>query len=68
MIDIKKNVQPGKVVTFSHYFDGQLWYKTEDGDVFPVPILDLGNATVAQSEKAMLFMRYMRKWNIALAE
>lgn len=68
MIDIKKNVQPGKVVTFRHYFNGQLWYNTEDGNIFPVPILDLGSATVAQNEKAMLFMRYMCKWNATLAE
>lgn len=63
MIDIKANIQPGMIVTFSHYFDGDLWYETQDGNKFPVPISDLGSATVMKEEKASFFMRYMRKWN-----
>lgn len=68
MIDIKANIQPGKVVNFSHYFEGELWYETEDGTKFPVPIDDLGTATVTKTEKALLFMRYMRKWNEKLSQ
>ena len=48
-------------VNFSHYFDGSLWYKTEDGFSFPVPVSDIGTATFLASDKAMLFMRYIRK-------
>lgn len=48
-------------VTFTHYFDGSLWYKTEDGFSFPVPVSDIGTATFLASDKAMLFMRYIRK-------
>ncbi len=50
-----------KVVTFTHYFDGNLWYETEDHFIFPVPISDIGNATFKATDWAPLFMRYVRK-------
>jgi hypothetical protein len=49
------------VVNFSHYFDGNLWYTTNTGFAFPVPISDIGTATFKATDKAMLFMRYIRK-------
>lgn len=48
-------------VTFTHYFDGNLWYKTETDFSFPVPVSDIGTATFNATDKAMLFMRYIRK-------
>jgi hypothetical protein len=38
-----------------------LWYVTECGFEFPVPTEDIGNATFLAEDKAMLFMRYIRK-------
>lgn len=67
MLTLKEMVSGGKVVNFSHYIDGNLWYKTEDGFEFPVPISDIGNATFLAQDKAMLFMRYIRK-HLALSE
>jgi hypothetical protein len=61
MHNLKDMVSGGKLVTFTHYFDGNLWYKTEDNFSFPVPISDIGNATFLASDRAMLFMRYIRK-------
>ena len=49
-------------VTFQYYRDGNLHYSTENGFVFPVPISDIGNATFLAKDKAMLFMRYIRKF------
>jgi hypothetical protein len=60
-IDIKDAVKWG--VTFQYYRDGSLWYKTWRGDLFPVPIDDIGNATFGRYEKGILLMRYMRLWN-----
>lgn len=60
MTDIKEMIKD-KMVTFSHYFDDNLWYKTECGFEFPVPIQDIGNATFLAQDKAILFMRYIRK-------
>lgn len=48
-------------VTFTHYFDGDLWYKTDTDFSFPVPVSDAGTATFKAEDKALLFMRYIRK-------
>jgi hypothetical protein len=60
MNNIKDMVKDGKQVVFTHYFDGNLWYKTECEYAFPVPVSDTGTATFAAQDKAMLFMRYIR--------
>lgn len=61
MINIKESVKNN--VVFSHYKDGELWYKDFDSNLFPVPVADVGTATFLSEDKGMLFMRYMRKWN-----
>lgn len=49
-------------VTFQFYKDGNLWYKTSETRFeFPVPTEDIGNATFLAEDKALLFMRYIRK-------
>lgn len=58
-MSIKDHVK-GKV-TFQYYRDEKLWYITETGFLFPVPIDDIGNATFLASDKGILFMRYIRK-------
>ena len=50
-----------KTVSFQRYFDGSLWYMTEDFFEFPVPVSDIGNATFKATDYAPLFMRYIRK-------
>lgn len=66
MIDIKRAVKDGKRVQLTHVHDGNIWYKTEFDESFPVPISDMGDATFHQDEKAVLLMRYMRMWNKVL--
>jgi len=61
LLDIKAMVTGNKQVTFMYYRDGDLWYRHENGFEFPVPIADVGTATMLASDKAMLFMRYIRK-------
>ena len=68
-MSIKDIVRAPNVATFVKYFDQQLWYEieyTEDGEsktyIFPVPIEDIGMATFLAEDKAMLFMRYVRKY------
>lgn len=56
---IKEHIQ-GKV-KFQYYRDNQLFYQSDSGLIFPVPIEDIGNATFLAEDKAMLFMRYIRK-------
>jgi hypothetical protein len=50
-----------KKVIFDFYRQGELWYKTECGFSFPVPISDTGTGTFLREDKALLFMRYIRK-------
>lgn len=58
---IKSMLAGDKRVHFLHYVKGDLWYATECGFEFPVPIADVGDATLLSSDRAMLFMRYVRK-------
>lgn len=48
-------------VRFQFYRDNSLWYQTDSGLLFPVPISDIGNATFLVEDKGILFMRYIRK-------
>lgn len=61
MRTLKEMVQHGQTVTFVHYREGELWYRTNCGFEFPVPVSDVGSATMLASDKALLFMRYIRK-------
>ena len=63
MINIKECVSGGARVIFSYYREGELWYTTKNGDLFPVPIDDTEGAVFLNEDKALLFMRYMRNWN-----
>jgi hypothetical protein len=61
MITLKDMVKDHKKVRFSFYRDSELWYITEDGFEFPVPLEEVGNATFMAEDRAILFMRYIRK-------
>lgn len=61
IIDLVKDQK----VHFQYYRDGELWYKTDSGFIFPVPVSDtreVGNATFLNEDKAILYMRYIRKY------
>jgi hypothetical protein len=58
---LKERVSGNRLVTFVRYREAELWYRTEDGFEFPVPTQDLGTATLLASDKALLFMRYIRR-------
>ncbi len=58
---LKEMVQNNQKVLFRFYRDGHLWYATECGFEFPVPISEAGTATFFAEDRAILFMRYIRK-------
>lgn len=60
MLSVKMLVKDQKV-HFHFARSGQLWYITDSGFVFPVPFSDMGDGTFLPSDKAILFMRYIRK-------
>jgi hypothetical protein len=61
MLTIKDMVKDNKKVYFQYYRAKELWYKTEDGFEFPIPIEECGDACFLVEDKAILFMRYIRK-------
>ena len=56
-----KAMVKNKRADFFEYKKDNLWYKTEDGFEFPVPIEDIGDGIFKASEKAITLMRYIRK-------
>jgi len=66
MRTLKEMIVNNQKVRFSFYRDGQLWYETECGFRFPVPIEEAGTATFLSEDRAILFMRYIRKYMAAL--
>lgn len=61
MLSLKQMVSNNQVVRFTRYRDGELFYRTECGFEFPVPVADIGAAEFLAQDKALLFMRYIRK-------
>lgn len=56
-----KEMIKNKNVEFLYYRSGELIYKTECGFEFPVPISDTGHASFNKTDKAIKFMRWIRK-------
>ena len=61
MYNLKEMVSNNKRVKFIHFKENELWYVTETGFEFPVPVADTQGATFLAEDKALLFMRYIRK-------
>jgi hypothetical protein len=60
-MNIKDMVKGNKTVKFKFYRKEELFYETECGFLFPVPISDTGDGQFNDVDKAMYFMRYIRK-------
>jgi hypothetical protein len=65
-MDIKNFVKNNNRVHFQYYRQQHFYYRVRDTEsgiayVFPVPYEEIGDATLADEDKAMLFMRYIRK-------
>ena len=60
-----KEIVKDNTVRFVRYRQGVIYYGVkvpERGDfIFPVPIDDIGEATLELEDKAILFMRYIRR-------
>lgn len=67
-LNIKEMVRGGKKVRFVRFRKDELIYATECGFEFPVPTSDTGDGVFLAEDKAMLFMRYIRKHINAVKE
>jgi hypothetical protein len=56
-----KDIVKNQTAHFVFYRDRSLFYQTDNGFQFPIPIEDAGSATFNAEEKAILLMRYIRK-------
>ncbi|MBL4580472.1 MAG: hypothetical protein JKY29_01525 [Gammaproteobacteria bacterium] len=56
-----KEIVKNQNAHFVFYRDHSLFYETDNGFLFSVPISDAGSATINAEEKAILLMRYIRK-------
>lgn len=59
MVKVVDIVKSGKPIKFVRYQKNELWYVTDCGFEFPVPISDTGDAAFLAEDKPMLFMRWM---------
>ncbi len=56
-----KDIVKNQNAHFVFYRDRSLFYETDNGFQFSVPVSDAGSATINSEEKAILLMRYIRK-------
>jgi len=61
MVNVKEHVAAGKKVHFDYCRSGVLYYRTESGLLFEVPLEDAGTAVFNRDEKSIYFMRWIRK-------
>lgn len=61
MRSLKEMVNNNQKVKFSYFRDNELWYTTECGFEFKVPVSDTGTGVFKAEDKALLYMRYIRK-------
>lgn len=62
LTDSIKDLVKENRVNFRFYRKGELWYETVNPKfAFPVPIDDTGDGTFLAEDKAIIFMRYIRK-------
>lgn len=59
--NLKDEVKDNKLVRFKFYRSGYLHYETASGFLFQVPVSDTGDGIFLAEDKAILFMRYIRK-------
>jgi len=56
-----KDIVKNQKARFVFYRDRALFYETDDGFQFPVPVDEAGSATFNAEEKAITLMRYVRE-------
>lgn len=61
MRTLKEMVRDRQTVRFRYYRDRELWYATTCGFEFPVPIDDTGTGVFKAEDRAIFFMRWIRR-------
>jgi hypothetical protein len=61
IMNIKDMVSHGKKVNFIKFQNKELWYVTECGFEFPIPLSDTDGAIFNSQDKALFCMRWIKK-------
>lgn len=63
-VNLIELVKDGKVVRFAYFRDNEFWYRHEDGLLFPISVEEAtaGKATFMAEDKAMFFLRWIRRY------
>lgn len=63
-VKIVDHVNNGQKVHFQYFRDDEFWYKTDAGLMFPVSLKEAqaGKATFLAEDKALYFMRWIKKY------
>lgn len=62
MLNLKSILNENMRVKFDFYRDGALWYSTQNGFQFPVPLNNLSKSTILKAnDKAINFSYYIKK-------
>lgn len=62
MLNLKSLLNDNMRVKFDFFRDGALWYSTQNGFQFPVPVKTLAGTTVLKAnDKATAFSYYIKK-------
>lgn len=59
-----KDIVKNNTATFNFYRQGVMYYEVTYNDqeyMFPVPLSDIGDATLNVADRAIFFMRWIRK-------
>jgi hypothetical protein len=59
-MNILEHVRDNQRVHFDFYRDGILYYKTDSGLIFEIPISDTKGGVFLRDDKALNFMRWIR--------
>jgi hypothetical protein len=67
---IKEHVNRGQMVHFEYFRDEEFWYRTDKGLLFPVSLKEAsaGRATFLAHDKAIYYMRWIRRYVAACKE
>lgn len=60
-VNVKQHVIDHQKAVYKFYQGGSLWYETEKGLQFEVPISETGNGIFNKEEKAINLMKWINK-------
>lgn len=60
-LKLTDHVAKDKKVTFLHYQEKNLWYITDGGLTYSIPVEDTGNGIFLPTERSVYHMKWIRK-------